>query len=63
MIEEIYENDYYDYYGISDPMHDLANAICSNRKENLKRAEIMMSAGRGYLGADAAKPYRELGEE
>ena len=44
-------------------MRDLANAICSNREENLKRAEIMMNTGRGYLGADAAKLYRELGEE
>lgn len=62
ILEEIYENDYYDYYGVYDPMKDLANAICSSKKENLKRAEIMMKAGRGYLGADAAKLYRELGE-
>ena len=44
-------------------MKDLANAICTTREENLKRAEIMMKAGRGYLGVDAAKLYRELGEE
>ena len=62
ILEEIYENDYYDYYGIYDPMKDLANAICTNREENLKRAEIMMNAGNGYLGAYAAKLYRELGE-
>lgn len=60
---KIYENDYYDYCGVFDPMRDLANAICSDKKENLKRAEIMMKAGRGYLGADAAKLYRDLGEE
>lgn len=63
ILEEIYENDYYDYYGVCDPMRDLANAICSNRDENLKRAEIMMRAGRGYFGSEAAKLYRELGEE
>ena len=63
ILEEIYENDYYDYYGVCDPMRDLANAICSNKEENLKRAEIMMKAGRGCFGADAAKLYRELGEE
>ena len=63
ILTEIYENDYYDYYGVCDPMRDLANAICSDRKENLKRAEIMMNAGIGYLGADAAKLYRDLGEE
>ena len=44
-------------------MRDLANAICSDKKENLKRAEIMMKAGRGCFGADAAKLYRDLGEE
>lgn len=63
ILQEIYENDYYDYYGVYDPMHDLANAVCSNKEENLKRAAIMMKAGSGYLGADAAKLYRELGEE
>ena len=44
-------------------MRDLADAICSDKKENLKRADIMMKAGRGYLGADAAKLYHDLGEE
>lgn len=63
ILEEIYENDYYDYYGVCDPMMDLTNALCSNKEENLKRAEIMMKAGRGYFGAEAAKLYRELGEE
>lgn len=38
-------------------MRELADAICSDKRENLKRAEIMMKAGRGYLGADAAKLY------
>ncbi len=63
ILKEIYDNDFYDYYGVYDPMKDLANAICTTREENLKRAEIMMKAGRGYLGADAARLYRELGEE
>lgn len=63
ILEEIYDNDYYDYYGVYDPMKDLANAICTTREENLKRAEIMMKAGRRYLGVDAAKLYRKLGEE
>jgi len=63
ILEEIYDNDFYDYYGVYDPMRDLANAICTSREENLERAEIMMRAGRGYLGANAAKLYRELGEE
>lgn len=63
ILRKIYENDYYDCYGICDPMRDLAGAICSTKEENLKRAGIMMRAGGGYLGADAAKLYRELGEE
>ena len=41
----------------------MANAICSNKEENLKRAEIMIKIGRGDLGAAAAKLYREFGEE
>lgn len=63
ILEEIYDNDFYDYYGIYDPMKDLANAICVTREENLWRAEIMMKTGTGYLGAEAAKLYRTLGEE
>lgn len=63
ILKEIYDNNFFDYYGVYDPMCDLANAICVTREENLKRAEIMMSAGRGYLGCDAAELYRELGEE
>ncbi len=63
ILQEIYENEYYDYYGVYDPMRDLANAVCSNKEENLKRAAIMMKAGSGYFGSDAAKLYRELGEE
>lgn len=63
ILKEIYDNDFFDYYGVYDPMHDLAEAICATREENLKRAEIMMNAGSGYLGSDAAKLYRELGEE
>lgn len=63
ILGEIYENEYYDYYGVYDPMCDLANAICSNKEENLKRAAIMMKAGGGYFGAEAARLYRELGEE
>lgn len=42
---------------------DLSNAICSTKEENLKRAEIMMATGRESFGIEAAKLYRELGEE
>lgn len=63
ILKDIYENEYYDCYGVYDPMKDLADAICSDKNENLKRAEIMMKAGRGSLGADAAELYRELGED
>lgn len=29
ILVEIYDNDFYDYYGVYDPMKDLANAICT----------------------------------
>ena len=60
ILREIYAKGFYNEYGVYDPMNDLANAICSNREENLKRAGIMMQVG---MGSDAAKLYRELGEE
>lgn len=63
ILKQIYEHDFFDYYGVYDPMKDLSEEICSTREENLKRAEIMMNAGRGYLGKDAARLYRDLGEK
>lgn len=60
ILEDIYKNDLYDCYGISDPMDDLVNAMCTSREENLKRADIMMKAG---LGSLAAKLYRECGDD
>lgn len=63
ILKEIFENDFYDYYGVCDPMKDLADTMCSERKEKLKCAEIMMYAGNGYIGADVVKMYKELGED
>lgn len=62
ILNEIYENDFYDYYGIYDPMHDLSEAVCSSREENLARAEMMINTRSRYIGRDGAKLYRELGE-
>lgn len=62
ILTEIYENYFYDRYGCYDPMQDLANAMCTTREENLKRAAIM-SQFEGEIGEKAAKLYRELGEK
>lgn len=62
ILTEIYQNEFYDRFGCYDPMQDLANAICTTREENLKRAAIMAQFD-GEIGEKAAKLYRELGEE
>lgn len=62
ILTDIYENYFYDWYGCYDPMQNLANAMCTTREENLKRAAIM-SQFDGDIGEMAAKLYRELGEE
>ena len=63
ILEEIIGNFYYDDFGVCDPMMDLCAAMCTDRSENLVRAEIMMNQGSEFLGREAAKLYLELGED
>ena len=62
IIQKITDNEYYDEYGVSDPMMDLIRDLPQDREEKLKTAEIMWN-GSGFMKKDGAKLFRELGEE
>lgn len=62
IIQKITENEYYDQFGVCDPMMDLIRELPQNREEKLKTAEIMWN-GSGFMKKDGAKLFRELGEE
>jgi len=62
IIQKITDNEYYDEYGVSDPMMDLIRELPQDREEKLKTAEIMWN-GSGFMKKDGAKLFRELGEE
>lgn len=62
IIQKITENEYYDQFGVCDPMMDLIRELPQDREEKLKTAEIMWN-GPGFMKKDGAKLFRELGEE
>lgn len=62
IIQKITDNEYYDQYGVCDPMIDLIRKLPQNREEKLKTAEIMWN-GSGFMKKDGAELFRELGEE
>lgn len=61
IIQKITDNEYFDQFGVSDPMMDLIRELPQNREEKLKTAEIMWN-GSGFMKKDGAKLFRELGE-
>ncbi len=62
IIQKITDNEYFDQYGVCDPMMDLILELPQDREEKLKTAEIMWN-GPGFMKKDGAKLFRELGEE
>ena len=62
IIQKITDNEYFDQYGVCDPMMDLIRELPQDREEKLKTAEIMWN-GPGFMKKDGAKLFRELGEE
>ncbi|MEE3462073.1 MAG: hypothetical protein VZR00_09360 [Lachnospiraceae bacterium] len=60
ILQDIIDNDYYDYYGVLDPMEDLIKALCKNDDEWIKLAEYMDGCG-PHMEKDAAEIYRAHG--
>lgn len=63
VLEGIIEGEYYDFYGVYDPMRDLFHALMFTQEEKLECADIIFGTGSDYMKADGAKLYKECGQQ
>lgn len=62
ILAEIIEGEYFDYYGVSDPMMDLMAALCLTPEEELLCADLIFKIGSDYMKRDGAKIYKNHGK-
>ncbi len=62
IIKDIIKNHYYDEYSVDDPLEQLMQAMCTNKKEKQECADMLLNSGYSYLAFDGAKIYKELGQ-
>ena len=63
VLKSIIGGQYYGYYGVSDPMRDLFNALMFTPEEKLQTADIIFEIGSQYMKWDGAKLYKECGQQ
>jgi hypothetical protein len=63
VLQDIVDNDGYDYYGCIDPMTDLLEVLCNTGEEYLDKADIMMKNRSREYQKQAAKIYYEYGHD
>lgn len=63
VIKSIIGSEYYDYYGVCDPMMDLFQALMFTQKEKIESADIAFKIGSDYMKRDGAKLYKECGQQ
>ncbi|MDD4439826.1 MAG: hypothetical protein PHS04_17600 [Tissierellia bacterium] len=63
VLQDIVDNDGYDYYGCIDPMTDLLEVLCNTGEEYLDKADIMMKNSSREYQKQAAKIYYEYGHD
>ena len=61
ILADIIENEFYDYYGVIDPMMDLFKALCFTDEEKLEFADMTFSFGSEWMKSYGAVLYRESG--
>ena len=61
IITDIIENDFYDYYGVYDPMNDLIRTLIFNDDEKLEVADLIYSTASDYMKRFGATLYKECG--
>lgn len=61
VIKSIIGGEYYDYYGVVDPMEDLFEALIFTEEERLEAADIIFDIGSDDIKKDAVKIYKESG--
>lgn len=62
VLKEIILNEFFDYYGVSDPMNDLMEALCVTKEEKLLCAALIEHIGSDYMRKYGAKIYKEYGK-
>lgn len=63
VLKDIIESgDYYDYYGVIDPMQELFQALMQNDSERIECADMIFNIGTEFMQEDAAVIYKQCGE-
>lgn len=62
ILSDIIENDFYDYYGVIDPMMDLFKALCITDEEKLECADMTFSFGSEWMKSYGAVLYLKTKE-
>ena len=62
ILYEIIEEEYFDHYGLSDPIRDLRHALILTKEEELLYADMVFERGSGYMKKEAAKIYLKNGK-
>ena len=63
VLKGIIGGEYYDYYGVIDPMQDLFKALMFTPEEKAECADIIFEIGSDYMKRDGIKLYRECGQQ
>ena len=63
VIKSIIGGEYYDYYGVYDPMKNLFNALMLTSEEKVETADIIFEIGSDFMKVDGMKLYRECGQQ
>ena len=63
VIKSIIGGEYYDYYGVCDPMMDLFQALMLTPEEKIEAADITFEIGSDYMKRDGARLYKECGQQ
>ena len=62
MIKSIVSGEYYDEYGVCDPMKDLFEALIFTQEEKLEIADLIFESGSEFMKRDGAQLYKECGQ-
>lgn len=62
IVTEIIDGEFFDYYGVFDPMEDLFSALCITPEEKLECADLAFRTGSDYMKNYCAKLYLENGK-
>lgn len=61
ILSEITEGEFFDWYGVYDPMNDLFEALCLNGEEKVACADMVFRKGSGFMKQKTAPYYLEGG--